>query len=675
MKYLIFSTSLLASATAFADGPHIERVVVFGKQSDLIGESISASEGVIGAGDIAQRPLLRPGEILEFVPGMVVTQHSGSGKANQYFLRGFNLDHGTDFSISLEGMPVNMRTHGHGQGYTDLNFITPEFIQRIDYKKGPYRAMQGDFSVAGSANFSLMSSFDQPFGKLEIGENGFLRTVAATNLAVGESNLAVGGEWQQYDGPWTDIDEDIAKTSAFARFRQATDDSILHITFLGYDNSWNSADQIPLRAVQSGLIDELGSLDPTLGGESNRYSLSVNWQSADWMVNAYAISSELNLFSNFTYFLDNPETGDQFEQVDDRAIYGGTLTRFHSTTVGDSHVHLTGGLEWRYDDISEVGLYRTNQRVRQSPVRRDSVDEYSVAAFLQVDVDITDNLIGHVDIRHDYLAVDVNSDLSANSGDDSDNITSLKGGLSYILNDAWQTYVNVGQSFHSNDARGAVISIDPATGEAAEPVDLLVRGEGAEIGLRVARYRYYNASLSLWYLENDSELVFVGDAGNTEASRASRRWGVEFSAYYWFTSNLTTDLEFAWTDSKYREDEPGEGKYIEGSLPVVASVGLNWQMNDYWRSDLRVRYFGKRTLDSFKERQSDTFTVVNASLVYEVDQWQGSLSVLNLLDSNDHDIDYWYASRLPGEPEEGVEDLHYHPIEPRTLRASMSYRF
>lgn len=194
MKYLIFSTSLLASATALADGPHIERVVVFGKQSDLIGESISASEGVIGAGDIAQRPLLRPGEILEFVPGMVVTQHSGSGKANQYFLRGFNLDHGTDFSISLDGMPVNMRTHGHGQGYTDLNFITPEFIQRIDYQKGPYRAMQGDFSVAGSANFSLMSSFDQPFGKLEIGENGFLRTVAATNLAVGDSNLAVGGE-------------------------------------------------------------------------------------------------------------------------------------------------------------------------------------------------------------------------------------------------------------------------------------------------------------------------------------------------------------------------------------------------------------------------------------------------------------------------------------------------
>lgn len=675
MKYLISGCLLCFSCSTLADGPHIERVVVFGKQSDLIGDSISASEGVIGAGDIAQRPLLRAGEILEFVPGMVVTQHSGSGKANQYFLRGFNLDHGTDFSISLDGMPVNMRTHGHGQGYADLNFITPEFIQRIDYQKGPYRATQGDFSVAGSANFALMSSFEQPFGKVEIGENGFLRTVAAGNLAVGENNLAIGGEWQQYDGPWTDIDEDIAKTSLFARYRQSFEDSVLHVTVLGYDNSWNAADQIPQRAVQSGLIDELGSLDPTLGGKSNRYSLSLNWQSPQWMVNAYAISSELNLFSDFTYFLENPATGDQFEQVDDRTIYGGTITRFHSVSVGETHLHLSGGLELRVDDIKEVGLYQTAARTRQQAIRRDSVDEYSVAAFLQVDMDLSDNLIAHADVRHDYLSVDVNSDTDANSGEKHDGITSLKGGLSYIINDAWQAYFNLGQSFHSNDARGAVITVDPVSSEATDPVDLLVRGEGAELGLRVARYRYYNASLSLWYLENDSELVFVGDAGNTEASRASRRWGVEFSAYYWFTSNLTTDIELAWTDSQYSEDEEGEGNYIEGALPVVGSLGVNWQINDNWRSDVRVRYFGKRTLDSFKQRQSDTFTVVNASLVYETGQWQGTLSVLNLLDSNDHDIDYWYASRLPGEPEAGTEDLHYHPIEPRTLRAGLSYHF
>ncbi|OFI33604.1 TonB-dependent receptor [Alteromonas lipolytica] len=666
---------MLLACPTLADGPHIERVVVFGKQSDLIGESISASEGVIGAGDIAQRPLLRAGEILEFVPGMVVTQHSGSGKANQYFLRGFNLDHGTDFSITLDGMPVNMRTHGHGQGYSDLNFITPEFIQQINYQKGPYRATQGDFSVAGAANFALVSSFAKPFAKLEVGENGYLRTVAATNIAVGDDSLALGGEWQQYDGPWTDINEDIGKASVFARYRKATSDSVLHVTLLGYDNQWDAADQIPLRAVQQGLIDELGSIDNTLGGDSSRYSLSLNWQNADWLVNAYAVSSRLNLFSNFTYYLENPERGDQFEQVDERTLYGGSVSRFYSASVGDTHFHLIAGLETRFDDIREVGLYATDQRERLGTVRRDSVNEYSVAGFLQLDADLTDNLTAHADIRHDYLAVDVNSDNEQNSGDDSDHITSLKAGISYIINDAWQAYFNAGQSFHSNDARGAVIRIDPASGEVTNPVDLLVRGEGAEIGLRVARYRYYNASLSLWYLNNDSELVFVGDAGNTEASRASQRRGVELSVYYWFTANLTTDLELAWTDSQYREDEEGEGRHIEGSLPVVASLGLNWQMNDDWRSDVRLRYFGKRTLDSFKTHQSETFTVVNASLVYETSQWQTSLSVLNLFDSNDHDIDYWYASRLPGEPTQGTDDLHYHPIEPRTLRAAVSYAF
>lgn len=668
-------TLLFCSLSALADGPHIERVVVYGKQKDLIGESISASEGVIGAGDIAQRPLLRAGEILEFIPGMVVTQHSGSGKANQYFLRGFNLDHGTDFSINLDGMPVNMRTHGHGQGYADLNFVTPEFIQQINYQKGPYQGMQGDFSVAGSANFSLVSAFAAPFAKAEVGENGYLRTVAVTNLSIGTDNLAIGGEWQQYDGPWTDIDEDINKKNVFLRYRHDTPDSRLHITVLGYDNSWNAADQIPLRAVQQGIIDELGSLDPTLGGDANRYSLSVNWHSSDWLVNAYAISSQLNLFSNFTYYLENQDTGDQFEQVDDRHIYGGTVTHVYSGAVNDMHLHIMTGVDVRYDDIDEVGLYQTLARVRQGTVRSDSVDEYSAAAFIHSELDINENLVAQIGIRYDYLSVDVTSDTPKNSGSANDGITSLKGGLSYIINDAWQTYFNLGQSFHSNDARGAVITVDPATGEAADPVDLLVRGEGAELGLRVARYRYYNASLALWYLENDSELVFVGDAGNTEASRASRRWGIEFSAYYWFTANLTSDIEIAWTDSQYSEDEAGEGNYIEGSLPLVASLGLNWQMNDNWRTDLRLRYFGKRTLDSFKTRQSDTFTVVNANLVYEIGNWQTTLSILNLFDSNDHDIDYWYASRLPGESAEGTEDLHYHPIEPRTLRAGITYLF
>lgn len=671
----LFSLIVLSSPSVFADGPDFERMVVYGRQSDLIGDSISASEGVIGYGDIEIRPIARAGEILEFVPGMVVTQHSGSGKANQYFLRGFNLDHGTDFSILVDGMPVNMRSHGHGQGYSDLNFITPEFIQRIDYQKGPYRAIQGDFSLAGSANFALTSKFEQPFVKFELGEYGYQRAVAATNFTQDNSNLAVGAEWQGYDGPWTDINEDINKKNLLVRYQHSNDDSLLRVTFMGYDNSWNSADQIPARAVASGLIDEFGSLDTGLGGDSSRYSLSMNWQNSQWVVSAYSIKSQLNLFSNFTYLLDNPEQGDQFEQLDERILSGGSVTYIQSTKIGNLHAHHMAGVEYRQDDISDIGLFNTANRERIGTVRRDDINEQSVAAYYELNLDITDNLPVHIGVRHDTLWADVNSDLPANSGSERDSLLSVKGGLSYIINDAWQVYANAGQSFHSNDVRGAVISVDPVTLEPATPVDLLVRGVGSEIGIRVAKYRYYNASFAVWQLRNDSELVFVGDAGNTEASRASKRWGAEFSGYYWFNSNLTADVELAWTQGRFTQDEEGEGNYIDGSVPFVASLGLNWQATDTIRTGLRVRHFGKRTLDSAKSRQSDTFTVVNANLAYELDNWKAELTLLNLFDSRDHDIDYWYASRLSDEPEDGVEDNHYHPIEPRAVRAGITYRF
>lgn len=675
MKAFLCFPLLTMSAMALADGSGFEHFVVYGKQADLIGDSMSASEGVIGYGDIQQRPMLRAGEVLEFIPGMVVTQHSGSGKANQYFLRGFNLDHGTDFSTSLEGMPVNMRTHGHGQGYTDLNFIVPEFIERIDYQKGPYQGTQGDFSTAGSANFSLMSIIQTPLAKLELGENGYVRGVLGNNYATKDGNFAFGAEWQQYDGPWTDVDEDVNKTNLFARYQEVIAGGMLNVTFLGYDNSWNSADQIPERAITSGLIDPLGSIDTTVGGESNRYSLSANWHNGDWLLSAYAITSDLDLYSNFTYFLDDPINGDQFEQVDDRNIYGGNITKVFSVDADDSHFHQTLGLDVQFDDIAEVGLYKTKARERLSTVRTDAVDEWSASLFYTLDAYLGENWIANAAIRHDYLSVDVDSDLAANSGKANDQMTNLKVGLSYLINDQWQAYANAGQSFHSNDARGVVISVDPSTLEAAEPVDLLVRGQGAEVGLRVSSMRRYNMSLSLWWLENDSELVFVGDAGSTEASRASVRKGVEFASNFWLTRTLTTDIELAWTHSRFSESAADEGDYIDGSLPFVGSLGINWKINDQLNSNLRVRHFGKRTLDSFNDTQSDSFTVVNANAQYQINNWKFDLSVLNLLDSDDHDIDYLYTSRLAGEADEGVEDTHYHPIEPRSLRVGITYQF
>ena len=675
--FSLLATSVVSSFTTmpvFSHGLDFERIEVVGRQTRLNGEALSASAGLVGQQEIAAVPLLRVGEVLELVPGMVVTQHSGSGKANQYFLRGFNLDHGTDFAVSVNGMPVNMRTHGHGQGYTDINFVIPEFIKHIEYSKGAYSALDGDFSTAGSAQFYLANTPQNNLAKLEVGEDNYRRVVAGNTLEQGNHSIFFGGELHQYDGPWQDINEDINKRNGVINYQQQTEQGGLMVTLMAYDNSWNAADQIPSRAVSQGLITRLGSLDPSLGGESERYSLSANFTHNDFHANVYGISSSLNLFSNFTYFLNDPENGDQFQQVDDRNIYGGDVGYHFSASPTDMDWVHQLGLQFRIDDIDEVGLHNSAQRQRLSTVRTDAVEQQSTALYYQGDLLLTSRLTLRLGARYDMMDVQVESDNPLNSGDADDDLFSVSGGISYIFSPRWEGYLNAGQSFHSNDARGATITLDPQTGDAAQPVDLLVRGNTAEVGVRYFDSKSLNFSASLWWLELDSELLFVGDAGNTEAGRASKRYGAEIAAYYWFNDQLSADVELALTHSRFKGQAPGEGNHIDGALSDVLSTGLSWHFAPNWQLSARLRHFGPRALDSYKQQESDGLTVLNAKVAYEYQSWQFTLQALNLLDSEDHDIDYLYESQLANETNP-VEDVHYHPIEPRTWRASVSYRF
>lgn len=650
----------------------LEEVNVFGRQHNLLGQSVSASEGVVGAKDIEVRPLLRTGEVLELVPGMVVTQHSGSGKANQYFLRGTNLDHGTDFSTFVDGMPVNMRSHGHGQGYTDLNFVIPELVHSISFKKGPYYADVGDFSGVGNASINSQRRLERSAVALTLGEDNFQRVLAMGDSALAGGTLLFALENQYYDGPWTDIDEDIEKLNGVLRFTKDMWGGELSLAAMAYDNNWNAADQIPQRAVSQGLIDQYGSLDTDVGGESSRYSLSAEWKNQRNSVNVYVIEYELELFSNFTYLLDDPVNGDEFEQYDSRRILGGEWRHLLPVT---GPLQQQFGVQWRYDDIDEVGLYRSANRQRLSTVREDSIEEGSVGLFWQGDVALTEKLTATAGLRYDYYDFDVNSDRSANSGAESDGIGSAKLTVAYRVNANLEGYAGYGQSFHSNDARGTTISVDPVDGSAVDSVDPLVRSHGGEMGLRFFASGGASASLALWTLDIDSELLFVGDAGNTEASRASERRGVELTVYYPIAPNWTADLEYAYTRARFSENAPGEGDYIEGALPEVISAGLSYSDGSAWYGSVRLRHFGERSLDSFNDVQSDPATLVNGKLGYRWPQWDVSLEVLNILDSDDHDIDYFYASRLPGEPAGGVEDIHFHPLEPRTVRVTGKWWF
>jgi TonB-dependent Receptor Plug Domain len=420
----------------------------------------AASEIRISGTELNAWPVSRVGEVLEVVPGLVVTQHSSEGKANQYFLRGFNLDHGTDLAITVDGMPVNMPTHGHGQGYADINFLIPELVQSVNVRKGPYFADKGDFASAGSVAIDYVNKLPKNLAELTFGSFGYQRALAAGSTAAGEGTLLAALEAGKYNGPW-DVPDNVRKLSGVLRYSQGTATDGLSLTAMAYSNGWNSTDQVAQRAIDEGLINRFGSLDPTDGGTSSRLSLSGNWaQSSEFgqsKANAYVIRSSLQLFNNFTYFLEDPVNGDQFSQIDRRTVYGFDASHSFDARFAGIETQTRIGLQTRGDDI-DVGLFKTVQRQTLSTVRDDSVREGSVGLWADTTARWTNWLRTTAGIREDYFAGHVLSDTPANSGDARAAMTSPKAGI--VLGPWYKTefYGNVGYGLHSNDIRGATIT-------------------------------------------------------------------------------------------------------------------------------------------------------------------------------------------------------------------------
>jgi hypothetical protein len=654
-------------------GGEEEAIVVTGRRLNLVGEAISASEGLIGTQEIDSRPLLRAGDLLEFVPGLVATQHSGSGKANQYFLRGFNLDHGTDFATFVDAMPVNMRTHGHGQGWTDLNFLIPEAVDQIRYRKGTYYADVGDFSSAGSARFELADALPRGLAEVTAGSFGYRRGVVVDSAEVGSGDLLYAAEFQSFAGPWDDINEDVRKKNGLLRYSNNVGGGRGHLTLMAYANKWNSPDQIPQRAVERGLISRFGSIDPTVGGKSSRYSLSGGWTGnilgGRLNLGAYAIRSSLNLFSNFTYLLDDPMNGDQFRQVDERRLYGFEMSQ--QWRQGSSRWRV--GAEGRYDDIGRVGLFKTRDRAPVSTVREDAVKQRSIGLFASNEFTFSSKVRTYAGLRFDHFDFDVNAkSLPENSGRASDSKASFKGSIIYQPWRPLELYLSVGQGYHSNDARGTTISVDPVSGDRADRVDPLVASKGAEAGARLFLSKKVQATLAAWALRLDSELLFVGDAGNTEASRPSRREGIELGLYYFADKRLSAEVEVSYTRSQFRDGDP-VGNSVPGSIPLVISAGITASGDNGWLATARLRYFGKYPLTEDKSVKSAGSMLINLRGGREWGRVGAFLDLFNVLNSKDHDVDYFYASRLGGEPDGGVDDIHYHTFQPRSLRATLRY--
>lgn len=671
---VVAAACLLACA---AHAQQAEPIVIRGHYDNAVGTSDAASQGVINAELLSSRPALRPGEVLEFVPGVIVTQHSGDGKANQYFLRGFNLDHGTDFATSVNGLPVNMPTHAHGQGYSDLNFLMPELVDRIEYRKGPYFASSGDFSAAGSADIVYRRTLQQPFVALTLGQRGYQRLVGAASRPAGEGLSLLGAaELMHNDGPWT-VPEHLRKANAVLTLSSGTRAEGWSGSLMAYDARWTATDQIPERLLQA---DRFASLDPSDGGRTRRQSLSGEWhRNADGTATrlaAYVIDYRLALYSNFTYALERPDEGDQFSQQDDRRVFGASASHAFAHTLGGFPARSEIGLQLRQDRI-RVGLFDTVQRQLSATTRDDRVRQAQAGVYGQTSVEWAPWLRSIVGLRADQAHFRVDSlSNAANSGTASDHLLSPK--LALVLGPWAKTefFFNAGRGLHSNDARGTTATVDPKSGDAVDRVPGLVAARGRELGLRTEAVPGLQSSLALWQLDFDSELVYVGDAGATEANRPSTRRGLEWNNRWIPRPWLLVDADLAWTHARFADADPA-GQRIPNAVDKVASLALTLRELGPWSGSLQWRYLGSGALVEDDSVRSAPSLTTNLRVSRRLgDRAELTLDVFNLLDRRLNDIEYLYESRLPSDPPGSVwTGKHVHPAEPRTLRVTLRLGF
>ena len=526
-----------------------------------------------------------------------------------------------------------------------------------------------------------MDSLPKGLFNTTIGQDGYRRALVANSTALTEGQLLYAVEALHNDGPW-DHPEDLRKLNGLLRYSMGTPPHRTSLTAMAYDARWNSTDQIPLRAIESGLVGRYGAIDPSDGGRTARQSLSLDTQHAnDWgtfKLNAYAIHSRLKLFSNFE-FANDDEPGNagasQFEQAERRNVLGLAMSQQWGVHFGDIETTNTVGLQARHDRLRPVGLYTAQGGERTGVIQESRVRQSSIGLYAENNTRWLPWLRSVVGLRTDHYDFDVSSSIAANSGQASANLTSPK--LSLIFGPWAKTeyFFNAGQGFHSNDARGATATVDAASPTTAvDRVDPLVRSKGLEAGLRTEIIPGLQSSLAWWQLELGSELVFVGDAGTTEANRASKRQGIEWNNHYVANDWLQFDLDLAASQAHFTQPAD-EGNHIPGALEKVASLGVTVTDLKGWNGAFQLRYFGPRPLIEDNSVRSKSTMLAYARVGYRFSPaLKLDVDVFNLFNRKANDIEYYYASRLPGEAA-AVDDRHIHPVEPRNLRVTLSASF
>jgi hypothetical protein len=673
-----------------------------------ISNMTAASAGDISQQQMLSQPLLRPAAVLENIPGLVVTQHSGEGKANQYFLRAFNLDHGTDLALEVDDMPVNMPSHAHGQGYSDLNFLIPELAGDLHYKKGPYYAEEGDFATAGTARIGLVSEVRNS-ATLGYGEDGYRRGLLMGSTALAGGTVLAAAEVYHNDGPF-DVPDDYNRLNGIVRYHHGDDRDYFTITAMAYSGKWNSTDQVPQRAITEAVIGRFGSLNPTDGGISNRESFSITrvkrTDEDQVQFSAYVIRYNLDLWSTFTYYLRNPENGDQMLQHDDRVVYGikGSKT-WYTTPFGLPMTNLIGG-QARIDDIRDVGIFSTLERQTIGTTQNAGVMESNGALFAENTIQWADKIRTTLGFREDQFHFDVkdkmlNADGTCNINSDPEgcvtgkrkaNIVSPKLGI--VLGPWANTtfFINAGDGYHSNDARGVTRSGQNPYVSSVTP---LTRATSAEIGVATQFIPNWVTTLDIFRLKLKSELVFDGDAGVTAPNGATTRTGIEWGNIFKINSWLSAEFNAAFTRARFDANaDPVDlgcgdaapshpcatlidivGRYVPNSPTNVIDAGLTANHPSGWFGALRARHVGESPLVQDNSARSPQYTTVDGQIGFQkTKSWLIALDVFNIANVKWNDIEYYYILRLKNEPSPAT-DYVVHPGVPCTLHVRLQYFF
>ncbi|MCA9517057.1 MAG: TonB-dependent receptor, partial [Myxococcales bacterium] len=632
----------------------------------------AASAQVVRDRDLKLRPVTRPADILQVAPGVVVVQHAGGGKANQYFLRGFDSDHGTDLALSVDGVPVNLPSHGHGQGFADLHWLIVDLVDRVEIDKGPYDVRNGDFATSGAINLVTKRSLDHTRVQYTLGRYGEHRGLFVAAPRWDGGSALIAGEARTWDGPF-DSAEDAQRLSAFAKLSlDPSPATRVDLAATAYATTWNASGQIPERAIEAGVIDRFGSLDPTEGGNTQRFSVYGRLEhqlSRDERVEArlWFVQNKFQLFSNFTFFLEDPVDGDEIEQVDDRTHSGFAASWERHDEVGCVHLTHTLGLEARLDDIDN-GLYHDVARARLGTTREDHVSEASIAFYGEESARLTDwlRLVGGS--RVDILSFDVDG---ADGGGRSIVFASPK--LSAILSPlpVLDVFLNFGVGFHSNDARAVVQGGTP-----------FARATGGEVGVRVLPFDRLSLALAGYALHLESELVWVGDAGETEASGATTRLGIEAEARLAALDWLFFDLDVTYNHGRF-DDEPDGADLIPLAPTFTASGGVSVRHPSGFYGRVGFRAISDRPAVEDDSLTADGFFLLDASAGYEGAWFDVRVEAENLTDTDYREAQFATTSRLAGEPPclggraadgAGCADIDFTPGVPFNIRATVAFK-